>query len=173
MTVDAAGHVVSVDEKTVTIILPESIDTAVQTVTSTEAVNTTDKFVAVHATRTDDDVVLTSEVKTKDVATATSADNGLATALNVKTYVDNAVATASHVHVTEDFTFADIVNNAVSLDADPYADFEVVVYQNGIALNKNEYSVNGRSVEFITTGTEFVPFVDGDIIKVSYFKANA
>ncbi len=172
LTVDAAGHVVSVDEKTVTITLPASIDTAVQTVTSTEAVNTTDKFVAVHATRAEgsNDVVLTSEVETQAVATATSADNGLATALDVKTYVDNAVATASHVHVTEDFVVSDTVTSPFTLPAAPYAGFKVVVYQNGIALNESEYTVSGSTV---TLGNLEVDLEAGDVIKVSYFKANA
>ena len=172
LTVDAAGHVVSVDEKTVTITLPASIDSAVQTVTSTEAVNTTDKFVAVHATRAEgsNDVVLTSEVETQAVATATSADNGLATALDVKTYVDNAVATASHVHVTEDFVVSDTVTSPFTLTAVPYTGFEVVVYQNGIALNESEYTVSGSTV---TLGNLEVALEAGDVIKVSYFKANA
>ena len=172
LTVDAAGHVVSVDEKTVTITLPASIDTAVQTVTSTEAVNTTDKFVAVHATRAEgsNDVVLTSEVETQAVATATSADDGLATALDVKTYVDNAVATASHVHVTEDFVVSDTVTSPFTLPTVPYTGFEVVVYQNGIALNESEYTVSGSTV---TLGNLEVALEAGDVIKVSYFKANA
>lgn len=95
LNVDAAGHVTSVDEKTVTIALPKSIDTAVQTVTSTEAVNATDKFVAVHATRAEgsNDVVLTSEVKTQAVATATADQDGLATAADVKQFVlDNSAS---------------------------------------------------------------------------------
>lgn len=99
LQVDAAGHVITVDEKTVTIKLPTSIDTAVQTVTSTEKVNDTNKFVAVHATRAEDsnDIVLTSELKTQEIATAaaategTPAVDGLATALDVKTYVDGKI----------------------------------------------------------------------------------
>ena len=93
--VDAAGHVTRIDEYTTIITLPASIASAVQTVTSTEAVNATDKFVAVHATRTDNDVVLTSELKSKEVATATAADNGVALAADVKQFVlDNSASVA-------------------------------------------------------------------------------
>jgi hypothetical protein len=104
LKVDAAGHVVSVDEKTVTITLPAYIDTAVQTVTAaqTEVLSNT-KFVAVNAIRAQNsnDVVLTSEVKTQAVATATAAEgetpavDGLATALDVKSYVDTKVGEAN------------------------------------------------------------------------------
>ncbi len=87
--VDKAGHVIDITDNTVKVTLPKSIATAVQTVTSTEAVNATDKFVAVHATRTGNNVVLTSEVKTKDVATATATDDGVALAADVQQYVLN------------------------------------------------------------------------------------
>ena len=121
LTVDAAGHVVSVDEKTVTITLPESIDTAVQTVTSEEVLNTTDKFVAVHATREDDsnDVVLTSELQTQEIATATTENNGLATALDVKNYVDTNSTTVSGYTKTTgegESTVSTVVTEVVSTE---------------------------------------------------------
>ncbi len=94
LTVDAAGHVTAASEKTVTITLPGEIDTAVQTVTSTEEVNATNKFVVVKATRAEgsNDVVLKTVYQTKDVEGATTDDNGLATAHSVKTYVEGKIA---------------------------------------------------------------------------------
>ena len=94
--VDEAGHVIDITDTTVKVTLPASIATAVQTVTSTEAVNAIDKFVAVKATRTDNDVVLTSELKSKEVASATATDNGVALAADVKQFVlDNSASVAA------------------------------------------------------------------------------
>ena len=125
LKVDAAGHVVSVDEKTVTITLPETIDTAVQTVTAAETeVLGNAKFVAVKANRTDNDVVLTTEYRTQAVATASAEADGLATANDVQTYVNGKIdvlkdyntettvsaATDGGIIVTPTITGADTVN---------------------------------------------------------------
>lgn len=95
--IDEAGHVIAISDNTVKVTLPATIATAVQTVTSTEAVNATNKFVAVHATRAEDSnvVVLTSELKTQGIASATDNNNGLATALDVRNYVDTNSTTVS------------------------------------------------------------------------------
>ncbi|MBQ2408938.1 MAG: hypothetical protein II309_05845, partial [Bacilli bacterium] len=121
LTVDAAGHVVSVDEKTVTIKLPNSINTAVQTITSTEEINATNKFVVVKATRAggSNDVVLKTVYQTKNVEGATTDDNGLATALDVKEYVDGKIANVNTAIEALDgtATIASVANDVVTLKA--------------------------------------------------------
>lgn len=87
LKVDAAGHVTSVDEKTVTITLPASIDTAVQTINGHEE-NTS--YITTTVTPSDGNKTQTIEV------TATFgrvADNsiGFAEATEVKEYVDNQI----------------------------------------------------------------------------------
>lgn len=179
ITVDGAGHVTSAGEKTVTITLPASIDTAVQTVNGETAIeNGNSEFVSVSASHSQDNktVTISSNVKTQEVTTATDEADGLATALDVKTYVDNAVATASHIHVVEDFvidspdTTQVVLQNYIALEA-----FDVVVYLNGLKLNKNEYEVNNAiGSSYGSTHIEFtddmeVPFEAGDVISVSYY----
>lgn len=92
ITVDKAGHVTAMSEQEVSVTLPASIATAVQTVTAaeTEVLDNT-KLVAVKANCTDNDVVLTTEYRTQAVATANATADGLATANDVKTYVDGKI----------------------------------------------------------------------------------
>lgn len=179
ITVDRAGHVTTATESEITVTLPYFVLTVVGE--NTDLNNS--EYVNVKAVKDVDstELTLSSTVKTQDVATASQADDGLATALDVKTYVDNAVSTASHVHVTEDFVVPETVSNTFTLNAVPYEGFEVVVYQNGIALNESEYRVDvteqTASVTLIPTtetqqGLE-VALEAEDVIKVSYFKANA
>ncbi len=166
LKVDAAGHVISVDEKTVTIDLPDTINTAVQTVTSEEELNTTDKFVAVHATTTGTDVELTSEVEIQEIASATAEDNGLATALDVKNYVDN---NASTLMIREVLEVSDI-NGVTTLSQIPIGD--VVITQNGIDLDFGEYLLDGnegRTVVFNIDSS--VDVKDGDVF-IAYYMYN-
>lgn len=89
LKVDAAGHVVSVDEKQVTISLPASIGTAIQ---NGAGVNTTyiQTTVARNATNTNQlDVTATAVIG--DYAAEGQVD-GLATTSATKTYIDNAIA---------------------------------------------------------------------------------
>ena len=171
ITVDRAGHVTSASETEVTVALPNFVLTVVGE--GNEELNNSE-YVNVKAVKEDNSTVLTltSTVKTQAVATATDEQDGLATALDVKTYVDNAVSTASHVHVTQDFVVSDTETSQFTLDAAPYTGFEVVVYQNGIALVKDEYTVSGSTVTLIMIPDVSVALEAGDVIKVSYFTTN-
>lgn len=92
LTVDAAGHVTRLDERTITIALPESIDTAIQTING-HAVNSTFMTTTVTPTNADDNTIQNIEV------TATIGDyddgeaqvNGLATTQATKAYVDSKI----------------------------------------------------------------------------------
>lgn len=115
LTVDAAGHVTAASEKTVTITLPASINTAVQTVTAAETeVLSNTKFVAVKADRTDNDVVLTTEYRTQAVDTAAEGQDGLATALDVQTYVDTQIASIDQNH--SETTLAAVENGGIKVN---------------------------------------------------------
>lgn len=88
LKVDAAGHVVSVDEKTVTITLPGSIDTAIQggAGVDTTYIQTT---VARNATNTNQ-LDVTSTAVIGNYAAEEQVD-GLATTTATKTYVDSKI----------------------------------------------------------------------------------
>ena len=83
LTIDAAGHVTAAAEKTVTIDL--------STTTASEVLNTTNKFVAVQTSAVADsnDYIITSQVQTQAVASATDAANGLATAKDVRDFTEH------------------------------------------------------------------------------------
>ena len=137
ITVDAAGHVTTLTETTVGIILPTSIATAIQAVTgeSETDLNNSD-FVNVKATRTDNNIALTSSVKTQDVATATEQANGLATAHSVKTYVDTNITTAI------DGLDADVTNIETLEGAETTEDIKVSISE-----------VNGKLTSVTVTDT--------------------
>lgn len=96
-TVDAAGHITTASEKTVTVTLP-----AAQTITGETAIEGGSDFVstAVTATKGQDNdnytLTSTSTVKTQTMAgiAVEGAEDGLATASDVKTYVDTKVGSA-------------------------------------------------------------------------------
>jgi hypothetical protein len=148
ITVDAAGHVTALTETIVGISLPASIATAVQTVTAaqTEVLSNT-KFVAVKATRAQDsnDVVLATEYKTQAVADATTDADGLATALNVRTYVDAQVGNVNTAIENLDgtATIATAANGVVTLKAG-------IVETNGIIANNTEADITLAKIA--TTG---------------------
>jgi hypothetical protein len=89
LTVDAAGHVTAASEKTVTISLPASIDTAIQTING-HAQNAS--FITTTVTPSDDNT-------TQDIAVTAKIGNyaaegqvdGLATTSATKTYVDSKI----------------------------------------------------------------------------------
>lgn len=130
LKVDAAGHVTSVDEKTVTITLPASIDTAVQTIKGHDV---NDTFITTTVTPSDDNKTQTIEV-TATFGSVADDSEGFAEATEVKDYVDKqigkltdyntetTVSTAenSGIIVKETITNADAVNEqrtyAISLD---------------------------------------------------------
>jgi hypothetical protein len=112
-TVDAAGHVTAASEKTVTVALP-----AAQTITGEGGITQGD-YINVKVTATEDanhnyTLTTTSKVTTQAVATAaaavgeTPAVDGLATALDVKTYVDSKVAGATEED-TQTIEFSKVV----------------------------------------------------------------
>ena len=86
LTIDAAGHVTAAADKTVTIDL--------STTTASEVLNATTanaKFVAVKTSAVADsnDYIITSEVQTQAVASATDEENGLATAKDVRDFTEH------------------------------------------------------------------------------------
>lgn len=139
LKVDAAGHVVSVDEKTVTITLPASINTAVQTVTAaqTEVLSNT-KYVAVKATRAENsnDVVLSTDYQTKAVADATADYNGLATAFDVKTYVDTKANTTIEALDVANVSVATVSDGIVTFNGIKQEDGKIATGTTGISLEK-------------------------------------
>lgn len=88
LKVDAAGHVTSVDEKTVTITLPKSIDTAVQTING-HKVN--DTFITTTVTPSTDDNTTQNIVVTATIGVVEDNVEGLAEATEVKHYVDSKI----------------------------------------------------------------------------------
>ena len=97
LTVDAAGHVVSVDEQTVTIKLPASIDTAVQTINGhIENASFITTTVTPSNNNTVQDIAVTAKLGT---FAANEADlvNGLATVQAVTDYVQANSTTVSDV----------------------------------------------------------------------------
>ena len=93
LTVDAAGHVVSVDEKTVTITLPESIDTALQEI----EIDACD-YITATATKsgTTETIKLEANIGTFPVEGEGQVD-GLATVADVVDYVKTNSTTVSDV----------------------------------------------------------------------------
>jgi hypothetical protein len=83
LTIDAAGHVTAAANKTVTIDL--------STTTANEVLNATNKFVAVQTSAVADsnDYIITSQVQTQPVASATDEANGLATAKDVRDFTEH------------------------------------------------------------------------------------
>lgn len=143
LTVDAAGHVTAASEKTVTIDLPDSIDTAVQTVTKPEG----EKYLSIG--RTNNDVTIATV--TGSVA---NGDDKLATAANVKEYVDSKVSGATEED-TETLEFSKVVkgtrNDAGTVTLTPGAGYtieadSVCVYINGQLIPESGYSVNENTV---------------------------
>ena len=98
LKVDAAGHVVSVDEKQVTISLPASINTALQTVS---AQGDSKYITATFAEKNG-----TSQALTVSAITGTVVNNEdkLAVASDVKSYVDNAIANTPKVNTVTELT---------------------------------------------------------------------
>lgn len=81
VTVDKFGHVSALSETEVSLEIPESVASAVQTVTG-------DNYV----TASKNGTAVTLETKTKAVADATADTDGLATAHSVQTYVNEKIA---------------------------------------------------------------------------------
>lgn len=166
LTVDAAGHVVSVDEKTVTITLPASIDTAVQ---DGAGVDTTyiETEVERNETATNQlDVTVTAKIGTFSTTEADVVD-GLATTTAVESYVEDYVANNAATTMYREVIA--VANNAATLSFVPTGD--VAITQNGIDLDMNgtvkEYTHTGKNVSFNLE----VPAVDGDVF-VAYYMYN-
>lgn len=87
LKVDAAGHVTSVDEKTVTITLPASIDTAVQTIKGHDV---NDSHIKTTVTPSEDNKTQTIEV-TAIFGSVEDNSEGFAEATEVKEYVDGKI----------------------------------------------------------------------------------
>lgn len=173
ITVDRAGHVIYANESEITITLPSYIGTAVQTITGETAELNNSNYVNVKAEKTVDaegavEYTLTSKVKTQTLAGASAGDDGLATALDVKKYVDASVSKASHKHIVQEGVYGvtpGYETNVITLTNTPYEGFETIVYQNGIALRQDEWNLVGTT---LTLKPE-VTLVEGDEVKISYY----
>ena len=87
LTVDAAGHVTAASEKTVTISLPASINTAVQTING-HTIN--DSFITTTVTPSNNNTTQTIAV-TAQIGSVANNTAGLAEATEVRDYVDSKI----------------------------------------------------------------------------------
>lgn len=130
----------------------------IQSITG-ETATTQGDYINVKVTATEDDnhdytLSTTSNVTTQAVSTATATANGLATAYDVKGYVDSKVAGATE-EATETLEFSKVVkgtrNNAGAVELNPGTGYtveagSVCVYINGQLIPDTGYSVNGNTV---------------------------
>jgi hypothetical protein len=139
VTVDKFGHVSALTETEVSLEIPASIDTAVQNVTG-------DTYVG--ATKNGTEVTLAT--KTQAVETATDTANGLATALDVKSYVDSKVAGAT-VEASETLEFSKVVKGTITGHGDVTLTLgegykieadSVCVYVNGQLIPAGGYEID-------------------------------
>lgn len=167
LKVDAAGHVVSVDEKQVTISLPTSIDTAVQTINGHEE-NAT--FITTTVTPSDDnktqDIAVTAKIGTFSNEDEGLVD-GLATTTAVEDYVEDYVANHAATQMIREAL--ELSGTTTSLSFVPEGN--VAITQNGIDLNPGEYTVAEGGTEVTFTIEEDVD-IDADDVFVAYYMYN-
>lgn len=149
--VDAYGHVIELTETAASLTLPSSIGTAVQTVNGDDYVS---------AVKTGTTVALTTNVA-DGIANAAADTDGLATAYDVKTYVDNQISTNNTATAVQQFVQTS-ESTTVTLTHAPLG--VVTVAQNGLTLATDEYSVAGTTL----TINPDVAHVAGDVYTVSY-----
>lgn len=141
VTVDKFGHVSALTETEVSLEIPASIATAVQTVTGDDYVT---------ATKNDETNEVTLATVTGDVA---AGEDKLATAYSVKSYVDSKVAGAT-TEATETLEFSKVVKGTgtgfgdVTLTPGEGYKIEedsVCVYVNGQLIPAGGYEINADS----------------------------
>lgn len=163
-TVDAAGHVTAAGEKTVTITLPASIDTAIQ---GGAGVDTTyiETEVDRNATSTSQlDVTVTAKIGTFSNS-ETGLTGGLATTTAVEAYVEDYVANNAATQMKREV----ITYSADGVELTFVPEGDVAITQNGIDLNPGEYTVTGKNVAFTIDATVGI---DDEDVFVAYYMYN-
>lgn len=167
LKVDAAGHVTSVDEKTVTITLPASINTAIQEIeidggdyiTATTTKSGTTETIELEAK------IGTFSNEVNEEGEEVSLVDGLATTTAVEAYVEDYVANNAATQMKREVIA--VSGNTAELSFIPEGD--VAITQNGIDLNPVEYTVTGKDVTF-TIDPDVA--IDADDVFVAYYMYN-
>lgn len=168
LTVDAAGHVTSVDEKTVTISLPTSIQEIEidggDYITATATKTGTTETIALEAN------IGRFSHETEDGQTVATVD-GLATTTDVEEYVEDYVANNAATTM-----YREVLNGVSAIDSEATLTYipvgDVAITQNGIDLDFDEYTIGGEEGKTVSfTIDEDVDVKDGDVF-VAYYMYN-